>query len=50
MQILDRLVGVGMTKANKLKRKTLLSQVQGWYVLIYISLRLIQIFKFLVTE
>ena len=46
----NRLVGVRMTKANNLKRKTLLSQVRGWYVLIYISLRLIQIFKFLVIE
>ena len=53
-----------MTKTNKLKGKTLLGQVQGWNVLIYIyiyiymyvcmyvciSLRLVQIFKFLVTE
>ena len=29
-----------MTKANKQKRKTLLDQVRGWYVLIYISLNL----------
>ena len=26
-----------MNEKNKLKRKTLLNQVQGWYVLIYIS-------------
>ena len=35
---------------NKLKRKILLGHVRGWYVLIYIFLRLIQIFKFLVTK
>ena len=53
-----------MTKTNKLKGKTLLGLVHGWNVLIYIyiyiymyvcmyvriSLRLVQIFKFLVTE
>ena len=39
-----------MTKTNKLKRKTLLDQVRGWYVLIDISLRLIQMFKLLITK
>ena len=50
----NRLVGVEIIKTNKLKRKTFVGQVQRWYVLIYIyiyiTLRPIQIFKFLVTK
>ena len=33
----SKLVGIRINKTNNLKRKILLDQVQGWYVILYFS-------------